>query len=273
MDEKEAEESAAAASNANADNDMVRWRGNSVSKEEAKALHHVFDEMKDHFGQTDPMVRVNEVSLVHPGNNSPVWRGDLNFTYKIEGEQYNLGFVGMDICLDLTPKLLQKDDEFINYGKNWVFVYLLKETRYKFKQYVKVGAGWDVIPEGTVEDDEKDLVAIKARLNNENGQVKPSFWVSKDKDAPKENIRSFSRIGTVQEMNDNSEQQRVHRGIGIFSVSMEVEGTSDSQPTPGMRKEGNLSFTLVSFRSCYTTDYVAPIVYVPSNSCKEVVGV
>ena len=266
MNEREDEESAAAA--LTADNDMVRWRGNSVSKEEAKALHHVFDELKDHFGhQTpDPEVKVNEVSFAHPGNNSPVWRGDLDFTYKIEGEQYNLGFVGMDVCVDLTPKRVEKDGELLlkDYGKTWCFVYLPRETLDKFKHYVKVGAGWSVSPEGTVEDDEIDLVAIKASLHNENGQPKPSFWVSKDKKSSIEN-RSFSRIGTVQEMNDNSEQQRVHRGIGIFSVSIEVEGTSDSQPTPGMRKEANLSFTLVSVRSCYTTDCVAPIVYVPSK--------
>eukprot|EP00986_Skeletonema_menzelii_P010429 scaffold5069_cov126-Skeletonema_menzelii.AAC.9 len=254
----------------NADKDMVRWRGNLVPKKEAKALRHVFDELKDHLGHNkpDPKMWVNVASLTHPGNG-PVWRGDLDFTYEIEGEHCNLGFVGMDVCVDLIPRRILKDGELMlkDYGKTWVYVYLPQETFDKFKQYIKIGTGWSVSPGGTVEDlnSNRGLVAIEARLHHQNGQPSPSFWVSKDKEASIEDM-SFSRIGSVQEVNDTFGQQRVHRGIGLFSVSLEVEGTPNFQPTPGIGKEANLCFTLVSVRSWGITDCVAPIVHSQSKS-------
>ena len=262
---KDDEESAAS----NADNNMVRWRGNLVPKEEAKALRHVFDELKDHFGHNmpDPKMRVNVVSLAHPGNG-PVWRGDLDFTYEIEEDEHcNLAFVSMDVCVDLIPKRIQKEGELMlkDYGKTWVYTYLQQETYDKFKQYVKIGTGWNVSPEGTVEDLNRSLVAVEARLHHQDGQPPPSFWVLKNKEAASIADMSFSRIGSIQEVNDTSGQQRVHRGIGIFSVSMEVEGTPNFQPTPGVREEANLCFTLVSVRSWGITDCVAPIVYSPSK--------
>eukprot|EP00547_Thalassionema_nitzschioides_P015735 CAMPEP_0194235800 /NCGR_PEP_ID=MMETSP0158-20130606/3195_1 /TAXON_ID=33649 /ORGANISM="Thalassionema nitzschioides, Strain L26-B" /LENGTH=65 /DNA_ID=CAMNT_0038969357 /DNA_START=199 /DNA_END=396 /DNA_ORIENTATION=- len=39
------------------------------------------------------------------------------------------------------------------------------------------------------------------------------------------------------------------RGIGIFSVSMEVEGSPNFEPTPDTGDEANLVFTLVSVRT------------------------
>eukprot|EP00573_Skeletonema_grethae_P010589 CAMPEP_0201703654 /NCGR_PEP_ID=MMETSP0578-20130828/40267_1 /ASSEMBLY_ACC=CAM_ASM_000663 /TAXON_ID=267565 /ORGANISM="Skeletonema grethea, Strain CCMP 1804" /LENGTH=276 /DNA_ID=CAMNT_0048191481 /DNA_START=75 /DNA_END=905 /DNA_ORIENTATION=- len=256
-----------APSNANTDG-MVKWRGNFVPKEEAKALRHVFDELKDHFGhqKADPMVRVNVASLEHPGSG-PVWRGNLDFTYQIDGEHCNLGFIGMDVCVDLIPKRITKDGELLlkDYGKTWIYVYLPQETLNKFKQYVKTGTGWSVSTEGTVEDHNRDLAAIEAKLHHLNGQPKPSFWVAKDRDASIEDM-SFARVGSVQEVNESSEQQRVHRGIGIFSVTMEVEGTPNFKPTPGStRDEVNLCFTLVSVRTWGITDCVAPIVHAPSK--------
>ena len=72
-------------------------------------------------------------------------------------------------------------------------------------------------------------------------------------------------MGSVQEVNAKPRQQRVHRGVGIFSVSMEVEGTRNSMPAPGTGEEANLSFTLVSVRTWGITDCVAPIVHAPDK--------
>eukprot|EP00984_Skeletonema_dohrnii_P006400 scaffold2293_cov81-Skeletonema_dohrnii-CCMP3373.AAC.11 len=100
-------------------------------------------------------------------------------------------------------------------------------------------------------------------MRNESGQPKPSFWAAKEKEASAGDM-SFSRIGTVQDVvSSHSSQQRIHRGVGIFSVSMEIEGTANFKPSPRMGDEANLCFNLVSFRTWGTTDGVAPIVHAP----------
>mmetsp|Transcript_22841 Transcript_22841/g.35329 ORF Transcript_22841/g.35329 Transcript_22841/m.35329 type:complete len:308 (+) Transcript_22841:67-990(+) len=252
-------------SNANVTN-MVLWRGNLMAEKEAMALRHVFDDMQDHFGhqRADPRVRFN-ANLVRPSRDG-MWFGDLDFTYNINGEHCNLGYIGMDVCVDLCPKLVHKHGQLRlkNYGKSWVYVYLPQLTLDKFKSYVKTGTGWDVSNEGTVYDPNRNLVAIEAMLHHQPGQPKPSFWAVKDKDAPGDNM-SFSRIGTVQEVNEHPHQQRVHRGVGIFSVSMEVEGSPNFKPTPRAGDEANLCFTLVSVRTWGVTDCVAPIVHAPNK--------
>lgn len=84
---------------------MVRWRGNLVSEKEAKALSHVFDNLQDHFGhhRPDPRIRVS-TSLAYPGQGW-FWNGDLDFTYNINGDQCNLAYVSMDVCVDLSSKV------------------------------------------------------------------------------------------------------------------------------------------------------------------------
>ena len=135
----------------------------------------------------------------------------------------------------------------------------------KFKSYVKDGTGWDVSDEGFIDDPNRNLVAIEAKLHHQSGDPEPSFWVVKEKDA----YASFTRIGSVQEVFAQSHQQHVHRGVGIFSVSLEVEvdGTPHVRPTPNAADEveAKLSFTLVSARTWGVTDCVAPIVYNPSK--------
>eukprot|EP00985_Skeletonema_marinoi_P015713 scaffold8184_cov164-Skeletonema_marinoi.AAC.6 len=54
----------------------------------------------------------------------------------------------------------------------------------------------------------------------------------------------FSRIGTVQDVSSHSSQQRIHKGVGIFSASMEIEGTANFKPSPRMGEEANLCFNL-----------------------------
>lgn len=244
----------------------VLWRGNLVAEKEAKALRHVFDDMQDHFGhqRADPRVRFN-AKLNHPSRDGQMWFGDLDFTYNIGGEYCNLSYIGMDVCVDLCPKLVHKHGQLRlkNYGKSWVYVYLPQMTLDKFKSYVKTGTGWDVSTDGTVYDPNRNLVAIEARIHHQPDQPKPSFWAVKDKDASGD--MSFSRIGSVQEVNEHPHQQRVHRGVGIFSVSVEVEGSPNFKPTPRAGDEANLCFTLVSVRTWGITDCVAPIVHAPNK--------
>mmetsp|Transcript_36914 Transcript_36914/g.75254 ORF Transcript_36914/g.75254 Transcript_36914/m.75254 type:complete len:306 (-) Transcript_36914:111-1028(-) len=244
---------------------MTQWRGNTVPEKEAKALRHVFDDLQDHFGyqRVDPRVRFNNTNLARLGNGR-TWFSDLDFTYDIKGDQCNLAYIGMDVCVDLAPKLVHKHGQPMlkNYGKSWVYVYLPQLTFDKFKSYVKFGTGWDVSDEGTVFDPNRDTVAIEAKMHHESGQPKPSFWAAKEKEASAGDM-SFSRIGTVQDVSSHSSQQRIHRGVGIFSVSMEIEGTANFKPSPRMGDEANLCFNLVSFRTWGTTDGVAPIVHAP----------
>ena len=254
------------ASSADSNINMVEWRGNLVGEKEAKALRHVFDDLQDHFGHQRPDPRITfNTSLAHPGQGQ-VWNGELDFTYNINGDHCNIAYVSMDVCVDLTPKLVHKHGQPMlkEYGNSWVYVYLPGLTLDKFKSYLKTGTGWDVSDEGTVYDPNRNLVAIEAKMHHESGQPKPSFWVVKDKDASGRDI-SFSRIGSVQEVNAQPHQQCIHRGIGIFSVSMEVEGTPNFEPTPGAGDEAKLTFTLVSVRTWGITDCVAPIVHAPSK--------
>jgi len=74
-------------------------------------------------------------------------------------------------------------------------------------------------------------------------------------------------VGSVQGVAAQPHQQRIHRGLGIFSVSIEVEGTPNFEPIPipGVGNEAKLSFTLVSVHTWGITDCVAPIVYAPSK--------
>ena len=245
---------------------MVQWRGNLVPEKEAKGLRHVFDDLQDHFGhqRPDPRVRFHS-SLAYPGKGQS-WHGDVDFTYDINGDHCTLAYIGMDVCIDLAPKLVHKYGQPIlkDYGKSWLYVYLPQLTMDKVKSYVKTGTGWDVSDEGTVEDPNRNLVAIEAKLIHHSEQPKPSFWAVKDNDASASGRgTSFSRIGSVQEVSAQSYYQRIHRGVGIFSVSMEVEGTPNFEPAPGAGDEANLCFTLVSVRTWGITDCVAPIVHAP----------
>lgn len=248
-------------------NTMTRWRGNTVSEKEAKALRYVFDDLQDHFSYQcfDPRVRFNNSNLEYLGNTGTgKWFGDLDFTYNITGNHCNLSYIGMDVCVDLAPKLVHKHGQAMwkEYGSTWLYVYLPQLTFNKFKSYVKFGTGWDVSDERTVYDPNRDMVAIEAKLQS--GQPKTSFWAAKDKVASGgAGDRSFSRVGTIQDVRSHSSQQRIHRGVGIFSVSMEVKGTPNFKPSPYM-DEADLCFTLVSLRTWGTADDgVAPIVYVP----------
>ena len=241
-------------------NTMAQWKGNAPEKE-AKALRHVFDDLQDHFGyqRVDPRVRFNNTDLKHLGGSSNMWFSDLDFTYDVNGDLCNIAFIGMDVCVDLAPKLVYKHGQPMlkNYGNTWVYCYLPKHTYDKFKSYVKAGTGWDVSDEGTVYDPNRNLVAVETTLSNKSGEPKPSFWAAK-----KDGDMAFSRIGTVQDVIAQPAQQRIHRGAGIFSISMRVEGSPNFKPSPRM-DEADLCFTLVSLRAWGVTSGIAPIVHAP----------
>ena len=252
---------------------MVQWRGNYVSEREAKALRHVFDDMKDHFGhhRSNPDVSVILTGLTHPGGRERTWEGDLDFIYNIRGERCKLAYIGMEICIDLIPKLVNKRDGrplLRDYGKTWVYAYLPEITMHKVKSYVRAGTGWEISDEGIIEDPNRNLVAIEARMHDGLRQPKPSFWVVEDDDDDATSFNdssSFSRIGSVQSVQKDTDQQQIHRGIGFFSVSMEIDGSSSKvkpiRGAKGVDDDATLIFTLTSFSTWGVTDSIAPIVY------------
>jgi hypothetical protein len=253
--------------------ELVEWRGNFVPKKEAKGLCHVFDELQDHFGhqRPDPNVRFNVSLAHHNSGNDGTWRGDVDFTYNINGDFCNLGYVGVDVCLDLSPKHMHRQGRpMLNgYGHSWVYAYLPETTMDNIKSYVRIGTGLDVSTEGMVYDPNRNLVAIEARMNHRNDDPRPCFWVVDHNQSPiittgeGEDV-PFTRVGSVQDVYGDPNQQRVHRGVGIFSVSLEVYGTPNFKPSPGMYGyEASLVFTLVSIRTWGVTDCIAPIVYSP----------
>jgi hypothetical protein len=195
----------------------------------------------------------------------------VDFTYNINGDFCNLDYVGVDVCLDLTPKRMHRHGRPMlkGYGHSWVYAYLPETTMDKIKSYVRIGTGWDVSSKGMVYDPNRNLVAIEARMNHLNDDPRPSFWVADHHQSPiittgeGEDV-PFTRVGSVQDVNGDPNQQRVHRGVGIFSVALEVYGTPNFKPSPGMYGyEASLVFTLVSIRTWAVTDCIAPIVYSP----------
>jgi hypothetical protein len=92
---------------------MVKWRGHYVSEREAKILKHVFDEMKDHFGNRKcehPHIRFNCDPSLFLSKNEPYtyrshpdpvpedrWHGEVDFTYTIDEETYNMDYIAIDV--------------------------------------------------------------------------------------------------------------------------------------------------------------------------------
>jgi len=248
---------------------MLKWRGNWVPEEEAKALRHVFDNLQDHFGHQRPDPRVRFYMSLSRNDEQ---HKDLSFTYTIDGQSCNLPYIGIDICIDLTPKLVHKHGQPMmkDYGKTWVYAYTPDMTMDKIKSYVKAGTGLNVSNDGVDYDPNRNLVAIKAKVHHQSGQPMPSFWVLQEDTqllSMRENSVSFSRIGSVQEVYDEQpSQQGIHRCVGMFAVSVEVGNTPNPSIKPNSaagRGEARLSFTLVSVRSWGVTDCVAPIVHSP----------
>lgn len=249
---------------------MVQWRGNYVSEGEAKALRHVFDELKDHFGHNlpDPDVSAALQGLAHLGGPDPTWEGELDFFYNVDGERCKLPYIGLEICLDLKTKPLKNErgrPVLRDYGTSWVYAYLPQVTMMKVKQYVRAGTGWEISEEGIFEDPNQCLVAIEAMMHDGVQQPKPSFWVVESDDATTfTDSSSFTRIGDVQNIHKDPEQQQIHRGIGFFAVSMEVDGPSKTvrpiRGAKGVDDEATLIFTLASFSTWGITDAIAPVV-------------
>lgn len=94
---------------------MVRWRGHLVTEKEAKILKHVFDDMKDHFGNrkcVNPNVKFNFEPSLFLCKNEPYtyrshpdptpqdrWHGELDFTYTINNETYGMDYIAIDVSV------------------------------------------------------------------------------------------------------------------------------------------------------------------------------
>jgi hypothetical protein len=269
----EVSSSNAVTTKANGDVKMVKWRGNMVPEKKAKALKHVFDDLQDHFGHNrpDPKVRFSMASpsLNQDDHNTGAWSDNLTFTYLIDGDACNLDYMSMDVCIDLAKKHAKPGSStFDDYGKSWVYVYVPEATIDKVKAYVKAGTGWDVINKGFTVDYNRKLISIEAKTHQA-PQPEPSFWVAAETDMynkytnPKTSDVQFTRSGSIQGVVEQPAQQRVHRGVGIFAVSLEVPKSSDVKPKAGFGAEATLSFTLISVRTWGVTDCIAPIVHSP----------
>lgn len=245
---------------------MEMWRGELVPEKTALALRHVFDDLKDHFGEgrSYPNVSCSIKGLgfqPHLHQAGGKWAGDVNFTYNIKGEKHTLDYVGIDVCIDLTPKQVegQKGGPMDDYGKTWVYGYVPESTMDKVRQYVTVGTGWDIEDEGTVFGHHRDVVAFEAKMQE---TPEPSFWGAVNDVWTSTAEKKSSRLGSIQEVFRSSKQSKIHRGVGIFAVSVEVDGDSDVLPTPD-QKYASISFTLVSICSWGVAEKAAPIVYDP----------
>ncbi|KAK1739594.1 hypothetical protein QTG54_009353 [Skeletonema marinoi] len=243
------------------DEKIVTCRGNLiVPVGEAKALRHVLDDLEDHFGhqRDDPNVRFNLNELRHDQNDSLC--GDLSFDYLIDGEVCSLDYIGIDVCIDLTPKrIIHTDNDyggnaFEDYGKSWAYVYVPELTMDKIKSYVKAGTGWDASDEGTVYDANRNLVAIETQMQ-QGPRPEPSFWEASNPSKVGEDVQ-FSRIGSVQHVGSQPSQQGTHRGVAFFTVSLEASGSSQD-------RMASLTFTLISVRTWECTNLIAPIVHSP----------
>jgi hypothetical protein len=94
---------------------MVRWRGHLVTEKEAKILKHVFDDMQDHFGNRkceNPSVKFNFDPSLFLCKNEPYtyrshpdptpqdrWHGELDFTYTINNETYDMDYIAIDVSV------------------------------------------------------------------------------------------------------------------------------------------------------------------------------
>ena len=99
---------------------MVNWRGHQVTEKEGKILKHVFDDMKDHFGNRkceNPNVKFNFDPALFLCKNEPYtyrshpdptpqdrWHGELDFTYTINTDTYNMDYIAIDVSVVICLK-------------------------------------------------------------------------------------------------------------------------------------------------------------------------
>ncbi|KAL7493833.1 hypothetical protein ACHAWT_003077, partial [Skeletonema menzelii] len=162
---QENEDVLASMSDRNEGGTMVRWRGHLVSEKEAKILKHVFDDMRDHFGNRkceNPNIKFNFDPSLFLCKNEPYtyrshpettpqdrWHGELDFTYTINNETYDMDYIAIDnVYFDLNPKYDDTGKQIKDYGHSWIYVYVPDEVMKKVKQYFYTGTGWSPSDEG-----------------------------------------------------------------------------------------------------------------------------
>lgn len=261
----------------------VTWEGRQVTEKEGIALKHLFNDLQDYFGQPTGEPRVTFIidRQDHGGdknesdsdkNNSTslsIWRGKLSFMYKIRYKNretsQQLDYIGIDVCIDLTPKkeLRFSGHDMKGYCKTWIYASAPRYTIETVLQSFEDGTGLEASKSGFVLDENRNMITFEAKLlAGEDSET--TFTIPNEEDEHNNHDDDgngdrgeFTRIGSVQEASQDLLYQRFIRCIGIFTMNAEVSGSS-----------ARLSLTLVSVRAQGVANNLAPIVYDPRH-CTE----
>ena len=163
-----------------------------------------------------------------------------------------------NVYFDLNPKYDGDGNQIRDYGHSWIYVYVPSDVMTKVKQYFYKGTGWSTSDEGLADDMNAEMVAIPAKIYPA-PNPEPSFWVRDPKDKAS---LSFKRIGSIQSVAKEVDQQKIHRGIAVIAMSADVPGRGNRKPIP-VYEDAELMFTLISARTFGPSVTVAPVVYGP----------
>lgn len=163
-----------------------------------------------------------------------------------------------NVYFDLNPKYDGEGNKIKSYGHSWIYVYVPEEIVAKVKDYFHTGTGWTPADEGLAYDYNAELVSIPAKIYPA-PNPEPSFWKRDLEDKEK---LSFTRVGSIQSVVNQEEYQLIHRGIGVFAMSVDVPGSQHYKPTQDY-EEAQLMFTLISARTFGSAPSIAPVVYGP----------
>lgn len=163
-----------------------------------------------------------------------------------------------NVYFDLNPKYDGEGKLVRDYGHSWIYVYIPEEIMNTVKQYFHTGTGWTPSDEGLADDINAELVSVPAKIYPA-PNPEPSFW---KRDVNDRANLSFVREGSVQSVAKQAEYQYIHRGIGVFAMSVDVPGSEHQKPTPDY-EDAQLMFTLISARTFGPAAAIAPVIYGP----------
>ena len=247
----------------------VTWEGRQFTEKEGILLKRLFNGLQDYFGQPtcEPKVTCNvqyffqTVPLLSKSGGK--WNGELKFMYKMEHNDrevsQQLDYIGIDVCIDLTPKkeLMFGGHEMEGYGNTWVYVYAPIDTIEAVISKFEKGTGFKASKSWLVEDENSNMVTFEAKLLTD-PHPECSFWIPKEKDENydcdnQDSGREVTRVGSIQEACQDPLHQVIVKCTGVFTVRAEFLEDEDAR----------LTFTLVSTRSQGVVNNLAPVVYDP----------